>query len=107
MKYSGHGERMRLIDKGTPMDKAYAYLRYLDKNNLSRAIMNYLEKDSYTVMEMYIKSRTEYHSDICQVLARLRQMGVVSYEESGKEHYYFIVTERWNQVKSAIKGLAE
>lgn len=100
-------QRMRNIANGTPMYKAYAYVRYLDKNYLSRAIMNCLEKGNPSVTEMHVMFRTEYLADISQVLARLRQIGIVSYEKSGKERYYFIVKERWNQVKSAIKELAQ
>ena len=87
--------------------RALIIARFMKINDDWQRIMEILRDrgaENVTVIEIELRKHQTHYS---QILTFMREIGIVDYCKVGKEHYYFIVSPRWNQVKSAIKELAE
>ncbi len=106
MTYSGQSQRIEVIANSSKVYQAHAHLSFLSKNLISRSIIILLHDEPIWTVQQIQDALYLGQSDVSQVLARLRQIGVVEYERIGKEHHYSIVWERWHQILRAIKILA-
>ncbi len=56
-----------------------------------------------SVTELWIATRRKYHSDVCQVLTKLKKCKIVKKRRKGKEIYYSI---KWSRV-ALIKDVTD